>query len=250
MKIDTHIHSTISCDGKDSIEAMCRSAIDRGLDAVCFTEHFDMNPKDYGYQFFDYELYTRQIDQAREMYEGRLIILKGLEFSEPHLYPRELEKMNRLGFDYILGSVHWIGSSWIGDQSYQKAHTTEELFLAHYQETLKACQNGMFDSLAHIDFPKRYLQCTYEPVSLIQEILSLLISKDICLEVNTSPLRKAYTEYYPSQNILKWYITTGGKHITIGSDAHSIEDIAADFDKIQIDLMQPCYFKHRQKILL
>ncbi len=91
LKADLHIHSDNSCDSKSTIDQMCEGAIIKGLSAVCFTEHIDMNPKDEGYCYFQYEKYAGGVERARDKYGGQLEILKGVEFSEPHAYPREFE---------------------------------------------------------------------------------------------------------------------------------------------------------------
>ena len=33
----------------------------------------------------------------------------GIEFSEPPLYNKELEKLKEYPYDFIIGSVHWVG---------------------------------------------------------------------------------------------------------------------------------------------
>ena len=45
---DFHLHSTYSGDGKSPMEDIVKSAIDKGLKEICFTEHNDIK--------FPYEL--------------------------------------------------------------------------------------------------------------------------------------------------------------------------------------------------
>jgi histidinol-phosphatase (PHP family) len=52
----------------------------------------------------------------------------------------------------------------------------------------------------------------------------------MCVEVNTSGLRKPCHEIYPGQDLLKMCFDHEIP-ITLGSDAHSPEDVAADFDQ-------------------
>jgi histidinol-phosphatase (PHP family) len=251
MKIDTHIHSSFSADGHCSLDEMCLAAISKGFDVVCFTEHFDMNPLDRGSGFFDYVKYSDALKTAQDKYSGKIKILKGLEFSEPHLYVGELERFNSLDFDFILGSVHWVQDNWIGDKSYSGSLPVAELFRRHYRETLKACETGLFDSLAHIDFPVRYLPDSYEDIPLLEGILNALIEKDISLEINTSPLRKGKTSENPSKSIQRMYIGKGGKHFTIGSDAHNAKDVGTYINSIarNQDLVF-CYYEKRKRVVV
>jgi histidinol-phosphatase (PHP family) len=209
---------------------MCLAAIEKGFTQICFTEHVDFNPMDNGYNFFNLENYSTAISTAQDAYASRISILKGVEFSEPHAYPRAFEKLLKRGFDFVLGSVHWFGDGWIGNPSYQSRHSLESLFNDYYSELLKAVCFGGFDSLAHFDFPKRYLQATFEPLEQIQSILQELIRRDIALEFNTSPLRKTCADIYPGKTIRDAYARLGGINITLGSDAHAPEEIGKDFD--------------------
>ena len=38
---DCHMHSAFSADSEAPMETMILSAIDKGLDTICFTEHMD-----------------------------------------------------------------------------------------------------------------------------------------------------------------------------------------------------------------
>ena len=250
MRVDTHVHSTFSIDGKATLEDMVESAIGKGFDAICFTEHFDLNPLDSGTGFFDYEAWSRAIEKARERYAGRIEVLKGLEFSEPHRYPAALERFGRMDFDFILGSVHWIGDDWIGDPDYVRRTPLEDIYARHYEETLAACRSGGFDALAHADFPKRYLKDKVEPrADLLADMMAALVAKGIALELNSSPLRKGYSERYPSDLIIGAYLAAGGRAVTFGSDAHAPGDLGADFDRLDPPAAcEPSFFRGRKRV--
>ena len=174
-----HVHSTFSVDGKDNLMGMCQAAIEKGLGYICFTEHFDMNPKDYGYGYFDFEEFSKAVDSARSQFVDRLCILKGLEFNEPHLYPVEFENILKKDLDVVLGAVHWLGEFLISDKELQERFKKEEIFEKYYTEVLKTTKFGGFDILAHLDSPKRYLKQPYNERSLIDEILGELVGLDI-----------------------------------------------------------------------
>ncbi len=58
---DCHMHTNTSADAKDDIDAHCRVAIDRGLERICFTNHYeifpgDPTPEDF---LFDFNTYRR-----------------------------------------------------------------------------------------------------------------------------------------------------------------------------------------------
>lgn len=239
MKIlaDMHVHTTFSVDAKDDLESMCQSAIEKGLDYICFTEHFDLNPRDEGYGFFQLENFSKAIDLVRLKFSDCLCILKGLEFSEPHLYPRDFERMVTKDFDVVIAAIHWIDSTFIGDKALRECFTTNEIFERYYKVVLDTILFGGFDVLAHLDLPKRYLGQypgqSLDSANMVDEVLKEMAKSDIALEINTSPLRKGVGECSPDFSILQRYVEAGGSKITVGSDAHSCSEIAVDFEYVQ-----------------
>jgi histidinol-phosphatase (PHP family) len=225
MLIDCHLHSTISSDAENSISDMCRSAIRKGAGIICFTEHLDMNPTDSNYLFFNLQRYISEIDKAKALFGEAIEILRGIEFSEPHLYPADFEKAAKEKFDFILGSVHAFQGTWAGAADVLEKYSTAEIFEMHYAETLSMVHFGGFDSLAHMDFPRRYIADYKEPSGLIDSVLSALVRSEISLELNSSPLRKGLGFSLPSPAILRRYRDLGGKYVTMGSDAHNAEEL-------------------------
>jgi histidinol-phosphatase (PHP family) len=231
---DSHTHTDFSGDGKSSMSSMCQAAIDRGLSYICFTDHLDCNPADESFQHFDYDRYTEAISRVREEFEGKIRILKGIEFSEPHVFRKEYEEILRREFDVIMVGIHYIridlAFHWISADRSIGAFGRQKIYRRYYEELLQVARLGGFDVLAHFDNPKRYLKEPSQETDLIAEILQELVDQGVVLEVNTSPLRRGYHECSPDSDILQRYTKAGGTRITIGSDAHSDREVAADFD--------------------
>ena len=57
------------------------------------------------------------------------------------------------------------------------------------------------------------------------------IGKDKALEINVSGLFKGLGETLPAFDEIKRYHDLGGKYITLGSDAHNINDVGRDIEK-------------------
>jgi histidinol-phosphatase (PHP family) len=232
MAFDCHLHSTHSSDAESPILDMCRSAIDQGISAVCFTEHYDLDPMDSKYDRFHHERYRADIDRARAAFDGRVEILTGIEFSEPHKYPKEFESMAGKGFDCILGSMHAIGDTWAGAADIRTKYSLEKIFEIHYAETLAMVRFGGFDALAHMDFPRRFFDDYREPEDLINPILAALVRNGIALELNSSPLRNGKDFSLPSETILHRYRELGGVFVTTGSDAHCAGDVGSGLEHL------------------
>jgi histidinol-phosphatase (PHP family) len=248
MIIDTHAHSRFSIDGQSTVEEAVAAAVGKGVSVLCFTEHYDCDPDDIGYGFFDYEACRAAIGRARDRYSDRIELLMGLEFSEPQLYGRELERCNELDFDFILGSVHHVVNEATADGRPVAEAELDGIYERHYEETLAACRRGGFDALAHVDLPTRYLPGRREPAALIGDAMKELAAKDISLEINTWSLRKGRAEGSPSEGILRAYEAAGGRYVTMGSDAHCAGDVAACMDGAKADGFTRCYYRGRKRI--
>ena len=225
---DMHVHTEYSCDSETELEAYCIEAIQKGVHTLCFTEHIDYNINDYGYEYYNAEEFFNDFSNLKEKYSSKLNLLCGIEFAEPHLYQDKLLKYSKLPYDYILGSIHF----WYKDMfptRMIKAEVSAEICYEYYwNEVLAAVSIGGFDSLAHIDFPKRYYNKLIVDTDKLHKICDKMVKNDICLEINTSSLRKNITEAMPDKEILSIYKSCGGKYITIGSDAHNVDELSAD----------------------
>lgn len=225
-KADLHVHSTFSADGNNTLREMCLAGMERGLAAICFTEHFDSNPLDQGYGFFDKAGFFRAIDELRREFGNRIEILKGIEFGEPHQYPKEFETELREDYDFILGSVHNVDELFVGEPELEQRYTKDQIFEKYYQEVLAAVAFGGFDALAHFDFPKRYLRESSPQTGMVDEIIQTMTQNRIALEINTASLRKGLEECTPDLPVIQKYVRAGFGRITIGSDAHRASDVA------------------------
>jgi histidinol-phosphatase (PHP family) len=231
MKItaDMHVHSTFSIDAEDDMDALCRAALNRGLTCLCFTDHYDLLEEDISFNYLDLDQYCRSLEELQARYRGRLTVLKGLEFGEPHLFPREFADVSARGFDMIMAGIHSFDSQFIGDRTLLDRFSREEVFQGYYQEVLKLVEFGGFDVLAHLDLPKRYFGVPEQQNALLDRILAVTAQQGIALEINTSPLRKGLSECSPDYDVLVRFKHWGGERLTVGSDAHRSRDLGGGF---------------------
>lgn len=237
LRTDLHTHSLdFSGDATSYMDEMCRGAIAKGIERICFTEHVDFDPHYDDSIPFDPERYKRFIETMREKYHGQLEILKGIEVGEPHVYPKEYEAVLKADdYDMVLASVHYVilpmGLHWTGHGGADIfTFAVPRIYRRYYEDLLAVAKLGGFDVLSHFDYPKRYLKVDAEEDRLFREILDTVVSGGSVIEINTSPLRKGCGETAPGKKILELYREAGGTRLTIGSDAHDAEDIGADFD--------------------
>ena len=226
---DTHIHTKYSCDSVDGLEAYCLAAIQKEVHTLCFTDHVDHNPKDHGCGYYDPRGFLDDFQAARDKYEGKLTLLCGIEFGDPHMYPDRLAEYAALGYDFILGTVHFWYKDMYPSEMIEEGVTAAECYSYYWKEVLAAIKSGGFDSLGHIDFPKRYYrQLVFDP-DVMAEACTIMAKGGISLEINTSSLRKDIGAAMPDKEILAVYKSCGGRYVTLGSDAHRTGDLAAGF---------------------
>ena len=227
MLNDLHVHTAFSADSDTPLAAYCQRAVELGMGCVCFTDHLDCHPLDSGCGYYDPQAYFEAIETVREQYGGRIRILAGVEFAEPHLHPDLLREYQTYPYDFIIGSIHWVG-----DLFPSRMQREGIPFMAYtdgyFREVYCAVRHGGFQSLGHLDFPKRYFGKSPLDTGLIEDIFRLMAEREILLEINTSALRKGLREPMPSRELLRMYRDAGNRDVTIGSDAHFVEDLAAD----------------------
>jgi histidinol phosphate phosphatase HisJ family len=253
MITDLHVHTEMSCDSQAKIYDYIEIAKSRKVNVVCFTDHVDFNINDEGYhyynpaKFFDsYNQFCRNSDSDVELYAG-------IEFSEPHLYYDQLEELKKFPYDYIIGSLHWVGNMF-PCQKVREQYTAKEFYELYWREMYNCVKKGGFDCLGHMDFPKRYYGELYYKEKMIEELFQIMLEKNIILEINTSSLRKGLSVTMPGDELLAIYKDCGGSYITIGSDSHEAEDLAKNNDIAQklADLyeLKNVIFKERKMLIV
>ena len=250
---DMHVHTEFSCDSEAKIEDYILEAKRKEITTICFTDHVDFNTNDYGYNYYSAHDFWNQFSSIKSKTDNEIDMLAGIEFSEPHLYGEQLSKLAKHSYDFIIGSVHWIGDLF-PCQKVRELYSAKEFYTLYWKEVLKTVQVGGFDALGHIDFPKRYYGEINYHESVINEIFRCLIEKDLVMEINTSSLRKGHAQTMPGKELLEIYKANGGQYITIGSDAHVVEDIGADYavakSLIEEIGLQEVVYRQRKRLVI
>ncbi|WP_230397474.1 PHP domain-containing protein [Novisyntrophococcus fermenticellae] len=213
----------------------------------------DLNKNDYGYDYYNSENFFEKYNKIKVEYGNNIDLCAAIEFGEPHLYVNELEELSKKPYDFIIGSIHWIGNMF-PCQKVREQYTAKEFYSLYWEEVLKTVKQGGFDSLGHMDFPKRYYGEIYYTETILNEIFKNLLDKNMIIEINTSSLRKGHVETMPGIDLLEIYKTNGGQYITIGFDAHVVEDLCADYQiaKSLVEKvgLREVIYKNRKQILI
>ena len=266
MLADMHTHSENSHDSVCSIEDMLLSEIENGTEIFAVTDHFDTDSYNQYDIFSPIRKASEAVEELNRKYSGKISALSGIEISEGFWHPGVLNRVYTLAdFDVIIGSVHLVkyknltsAASTIDFSSLPK-ETVEEYLDSYFNDVLTMLKTVDFDILAHLTYPLRYINGKYGvDISLnryqekIERILKGIIEKNVALEINTSSF-SLLGEFMPTTDIIKKYVSLGGKLITLGSDAHVKENASAHFSCAtdflkEIRINEIYYYKKRKPI--
>lgn len=243
---DYHVHTTQSADCETPIFESCEAAIRAGITEIAFTDHIEYEPTDMCYGFYNYDVYMRDLERAREQYGDRLTILAGAEVGfNVRLMPEIEAFLQHHSFDFIIGSVHHSPDGVIIFPEYFDERSMVEVMRVYLGQLQAAAETGWFDTIGHLDLPKRYAPYAagvYDPLECETELRGLLqaiIENGISFEINTSGLRQGPKTSMPAGQIVRLYVEMGGELITLGSDSHVPGTIGAGFDRT-LDMLELC----------
>lgn len=253
--IDYHVHESYSADARESkIADYVEMAEKMGIREIAFTTHQIIvgQYSNFGIQEDEISDYISKIRSLDENTDVKL--LAGLEVDYFEEAEREIESLiSEYSFDFILGSTHFIGKYDVGSirdtplffNGRSMVEATEEYF----NIWCKAIESGLFDSMAHPDYWRRFLHlCRENPVSFneyggVHEAIDSLISYNIGVEVNSSGKRHDHHIQYPISEFLGAAHEAGLKKITLGSDSHSPVHLGYMLPEM-VDLIREIGFKH------
>lgn len=232
---DTHMHSIYSYDGQMTLEKMVERGLKLGLQYMAFSEHLELDQITIQQFLNRYKLYSEELEKLQEKYPT-IKLIKAVEFSNPEKYQKELEYVNNLDIDLIIGSNHILPTT-----------ANEKEILTYYKRILTIVKQGGIDVLAHIDYIRRKYDDHNVSKDIIKEIYRSMLKNDITLEINSSATRRKNLDSFPSSEKIELYVNEGGSKITIGSDAHRLSEIYDNIETIdnKYDLNKGVYIKRK-----
>lgn len=237
MIFDCHVHTKFSADS----EMLASDAIDKAKNlnlGIIFTEHFDYDvPGEYDFTFNPKNYFEEYKNLRGE--KIRLGVEVGLRNSA-----REVNKnfIDSADFDMVIGSIHLVDDFDIYYPDFFEGKDKNTAYKKYFAAMIEETAVEDFDVLGHIDYICR--TAPYENPALdyktfkseIDEVLKIIVEREKILELNTRRLDKksVIDELLP---IYKQYKNLGGKFITIGSDAHKVENVGKHF-KIALEFVE------------
>lgn len=239
MLTDYHLHTYLCRHASGKLTDYVEKAMAFKLSEIGFSDHcpwpdgYDMRNRMASCEI---ELYRKEIRKLQDRYDSRIKIRYGLEVDwVPGKMAEVFRNTDREDLDYTIGSIHYTDSFPFDNpetiEVWKKNQTTDKVWERYWDLAMEMASSGRFNILGHFDIPKKfgYFHSDMEKmIKKAEDVLCEAGKKNMAIEINTSGLRKPVHEIYPSPRILK-LAKKHGLMLTLGSDAHAPEEVAANF---------------------
>ncbi len=276
--IDCHTHTQFSVDSEADINECIEKAAELGLAAYAITDHCECNawyPEEHYtdksvHDSFNYrkDFYgsVEAITELKEKYADKLNLICGVELGQiMHDTEAAAIAASDERLDFIIGSVHQVlGEKDFFFLDYEKISMNEiySLLERYFKEIFELCKSGIPDVIGHITYCLRYMKQRHNICpditrfdDIIAESFRVLAQNGKGIEINTSGLRQGFGDTFPDLRYVKLFRELGGEIISIGSDAHTPEDIGngvaqgTEIAKLA-GFTHLCYFKQRKPVFI
>lgn len=228
------------------METSCRAAIAAGVTEIAFTDHLDHEPADLGFGYYRPDAYFQAIESVRSVFGQDLTILAAIEVDFNDRIADQVERfLSQHSYDFVIGSVHYGEAGEIIFPEYFVGRSLDEVFAPYFTQVLHAVETGWFDTIGHLDLPKRYAPIThrtYDPIAFrarLEPVFAAMIVRGTAFEINTSGLRQTPKTSLPGPAIVRWYVEAGGELITTGTDSHAPQTIGSGLVRA-LDMLELC----------
>jgi histidinol-phosphatase (PHP family) len=240
LPLDSHLHTSLSPDSDVPIDKYAAQAVERRIGEIAITDHVDFDPRSPAYAYASFGARERQVREAAERWAERGVQIRfGTEITYDGAFEDDIrDHLRDHLYDFVIGSVH------VGPDSPYHAKVVEgwvqgrsmnEIVRPYFDEVAAAARSGLFDTIGHLDFIKRYVHphrsaADFAAPELYETLLRALVEAGVGLEINTSGLRQSPGETYPAAPIVALFRDLGGRELTSGSDAHQADSFAFGLD--------------------
>ena len=249
--IDCHTHTAYSGHGHGTPQESVAAACERGLAVLAATEHWtlpleldpqrgdSMSPEVAASYVSELEALRAQL--AERGADMQLIIGAEVDWLGERFKPEPLDAR----IEYALGSVHFIDGLPLDnsdDLRLWESLGEEGVWQRYLQEWIAMVASPLrFDAFAHPDLPKVFgSRASQNFAGAYADMACAVAKRGALVEVNTAGWRKAAGEQYPALDLLKAF-AQAGVDCTVGSDAHSPQDVGCDIARAYDVMTQAGY---------
>ncbi|GIV97478.1 MAG: putative histidinol-phosphatase [Herpetosiphonaceae bacterium] len=240
MLADYHTHHYRCGHAEGTLADYVEAAIAAGLDEIGLSDHSPIyhlgnNPHPRpSTAMSQHELpnYVREMLDVRERYAGRITVRIGVESDYILGWDEHYRNLWRTyPLDYVIGSVHWLGSWNIFDHRLPADRSADDVYDEYLRTTQAAARSGAYDIIGHLDCLKTRGHIPDLSITpLLEETVRVIGECGLVVELNTSGWRKSCADCYPRAELLA-LCHHYGVPVTLSSDAHNPTQVAYAFDR-------------------
>lgn len=250
IKTNYHTHSTY-CDGKNTLEEMVLSAIQKKIDILGFSGHA-MYPFSSSWHIPVNSIndYVKECSLLKEKYQDKITILTGFEADYvPGITIPSIDNYREFNPDFLIGSVHFVysenGTFGVDEsaeevnENLQKVYNgnAKELVCRYFEAQREMLKKRNFQIIGHPDLIRKnngILKLFSEQEEWYKEQVKLtakaISQAGVIAEINTGAIaRKKMNDVYPSSYFLE-LLKSQNVPVTINSDCHNAPDLDCAFD--------------------
>lgn len=240
MFTDYHTHSYRCGHASGRMREYIEAALRRGVEEIGLTDHLFLyfqppaeRSERWAMPESQYDEHYDEMLHLRDEYRGKINVRVSVEADYDSAHEKQLASiLSKYDFDFILGSVHFLGEWMIDDVEQSSRYRSERvvaIYRRYYEQIRALAGSGLFDVVGHLDLPKKFGYLPEEDLGPdIDLTLDQIAKAGLAVEVSTAGLRKPVGEIYPSRPLLA-QMRARDIPIVLSSDAHSSEEVAADY---------------------
>ena len=242
QNFDLHVHTTFS-DGADTPETAVLRAIELGLSRIGISDHsFVKGAEEWCMREDALPAYRKEITRLKEKYRGQIEVLCGIEQDI-------LSKTPADGFDYVIGSVHFIKEKGTLIPVDESADILQDAAARYFEDDIYALCSSYYaleadvavrtnaDIIGHFDLISKFNEnnalfdeADARYVSAWQGAAQQLLQSGVPFEINFGAVSRGYrTLPYPSAEMRRFILDNGGRFI-LSSDSHAAGTIGYGFE--------------------
>lgn len=250
---DYHFHTRCSSDSPATLTRQAWSAVRAGVREICVTDHWNLLDQQGNRlpTVYDWSGPLEQWRRARGLWPGRLEIRLGVEVGNGVLDPAAVDaSLDIPELDFVIGSLHSQSAAAGGRGIFTAARECAKkedgaAIIGDYMDMLEELVNTSgWDVLGHVIYPLRYIPAEYgldlRPWwDRLAEVFRAVIAQGKGIEFNTS----CGSTTGQWRDVLALYRDLGGEVLTLGSDAHQPQFMAAAFPEA-LELIREAGFRY------
>jgi len=246
---DYHMHTPRCNHAVGEVVEYAEAALLLDMKEIGMSDHSPMPgeyDKDWRMDRSELAGYLDEVAAVRDQFSGRLVVKTGLEADfHPGTESYVKEMIDSHGWDYVIGSVHYIGD-WAFDNpdemSRWDACDVEDTYVDYFRLVAASARSGLFDIIGHPDLVKKFGHrppLDSRKVHDAEEAMLVAVKEaDVALEISSAGLRKPVSEIYPHARIVARAAELGIP-MSFGSDAHAPGEVGHAMDAC-LSMLEMC----------